>query len=127
MCKCRHCGSPVASLVHAALHSDCRPQHILDVSLWPQLFSLDARFSHLQNGNIICPVLEAVRISSVIHRVHLRAVLDQNGSREIAMHNNLTEWPSSDGSPGLVVCYFWTIGLPPCGRLFIILAYLLLS
>lgn len=116
----------MASMVQVALRSDCKPQHILDGSLWPRPIPLDARFSHLQ-GNIICLVLEDFRIHCVIQHAHLRAVLHQNGSGEIALLNNLTEWPGSDGNPGSVLCYFWMIGLSPCERLCVILVYLLLS
>lgn len=77
--------------------------------------------SHLQNGNIICSVLETIRISSLICHV-----LDQSGSRKIATFN-LKIQHSGGGIPGSVcVRYFWTTDLPRCGRLFVILACLLL-
>lgn len=71
-------------------------------------------FSHLQNGDIICPVLETIRISSCICHSVLRDVLDNSDSRKIAMCNLKS---------GTVVVEFkgqwcfWTTGLPRCGSL----------
>lgn len=54
-------------------------------------------------------------------------MLDQSGGRKTAMYNNPKEWHRSDGILGSMVWNFWTIGLPRCEKLFVILAYLLLS